>query len=66
VSLCLLLGLEVVPASWLFKDHANPIVYAWNGSCFPLEFDPSWWVANLFLAIWPCVFLPKLSREGVR
>ena len=27
-----------------------------------LDFDPSWWAANLFLAIWPCGFLPQPAR----
>jgi hypothetical protein len=109
VSLLLLLGLEVVPQSWLFKDYDDPIVYAWNWSFFPLDmvlsicgllalrrysrgdpswrglatfslaltfcagfmaisfwairldFDPSWWAANLFLTIWPLFFLPTLA-----
>lgn len=26
-----------------------------------LDFDPSWWVANLFLTIWPLFFLPRLG-----
>ncbi len=30
VSLPRLLGKNVVPASWLFKDYHDPIVYAWN------------------------------------
>jgi hypothetical protein len=37
VSLPLLLGLDVVPASWLFKDYHDPLVYAWNWSFFPLD-----------------------------
>jgi hypothetical protein len=27
-----------------------------------LDFDPSWWAANLFLTIWPLYFLPRLAR----
>lgn len=27
-----------------------------------LDFDPAWWTANLFLAIWPCFFLKRLGR----
>ena len=46
VSLLMLLGVEIVPASWLFDDYENSIVYA----------------ANLFLAIWPCFYLPRLAR----
>ncbi len=112
VSLPLLFGLDVVPASWLFKDYHDPLVYAWNWSFFPLDivlsicgllavrrhsrgdpswqplaafslaltfcagfmavsfwairldFDPAWWGANLFLAIWPCFFLPRLARAA--
>ncbi len=112
VSLPLLFGMDVVPASWLFKDYHDPLVYAWNWSFFPLDivlsicgllavrrhsrgdpswqplaafalaltfcagfmavsfwairldFDPAWWGANLFLAIWPCFFLPRLARES--
>ena len=108
-SLLILLGLEVVPQSWLFKDYDNPITYAWNWSFLPLDmvlsvcgllslrrhsrgdpswrplaafslaltfcagfmaicfwtirldFDPSWWVANLLLTIWPLFFLPRLA-----
>ena len=37
VSLLILLGLEVVPRSWLFKDYDDPIIYAWNWSFFPLD-----------------------------
>ena len=110
VSLPLLLGLDLVPGSWLFNDYHDPIVYPWNWSFFPLDmllsvcgllalrrhsrddpswrplaafslaltfcagfmaisfwairldFDPGWWGANLFLAIWPCLFLPRLAR----
>ena len=79
VSLLILAGVEVVPTAWLFKDYDDPIVYAWNWSFFPLDMvlsicgllavrrhatgDPSWWAANLLLAIWPCYFLPRLARE---
>jgi hypothetical protein len=110
VSLVILMGFDLVPGEWLFKDYDNPIVYAWNWSFFPLDmllsgcgllavkrhangdpswkplaafslaltfcagfmaisfwairldFDPSWWIANLFLTIWPCFFLGKLAR----
>lgn len=114
VCLLILLGWEVVPASWLFKDYDNPIIYAWNWSFFPLDmllstcgllalrrhargdaswrglalfslaltfcagfmaisfwairldFDPSWWIANLFLTIWPLFFLRTLARGDSR
>ncbi len=110
ISLLLLLGIEIVPASWLFKDYDDAIVNAWNWSFFPLDmllsgcgllairrhsrgdpswrplaafslaltfcagfmaisfwairldFDPSWWAANLFFVVWPCFYLPKLAQ----
>ncbi len=37
VSLLILLGFEVVPQAWLFKDYDDPIIYAWNWSFFPLD-----------------------------
>ena len=37
VSLLILLGFEVVPEAWLFKDYDDPIIYAWNWSFFPLD-----------------------------
>lgn len=30
------------------------------------DFDPTWWGPNLFLVIWPCVFLPRLVRATAR
>ena len=27
-----------------------------------LEFDVSWWAANLFLMIWPVIYLPQIIR----
>jgi Family of unknown function (DUF5360) len=27
------------------------------------EFDPTWWLPNLFLLLYPLFFLPKLLRE---
>ena len=29
-----------------------------------LDFDLSWWAANLFLTLWPCFFLPRLARAA--
>ncbi len=29
-----------------------------------LDFDPSWWAANLFLTIWPLFFLPRLALSA--
>lgn len=29
--------LEIVPAPYLFKDYANPILQAWNWSFLPLD-----------------------------
>lgn len=37
LSLPLLMGVDLIPESWLFKDYENPIVYAWNWSFFPLD-----------------------------
>ena len=37
VSLLVLIGVDVVPVSWLFKDYNDPIVVAWNWSFFPLD-----------------------------
>ena len=28
------------------------------------DFDPTWWVPNLFLMVWPLPFLYKLIRHG--
>jgi hypothetical protein len=28
VSLLILLGVDVIPEAWLFKDYENPIIYA--------------------------------------
>ena len=28
-----------------------------------LDFDPTWWGANLFLTIWPLFFLARLARR---
>lgn len=28
------------------------------------DFDPLWWVANLFLLLYPMLFLPRLVRAG--
>lgn len=30
-------GLHLLPGEWLFKDHANPILQAWNWSFLPLD-----------------------------
>ena len=27
-----------------------------------LDFDPTWWIPNLFFVIWPCFFLPGLAN----
>ena len=37
MSLLILLGVDIVPQAWLFKDYDDPIVYAWNWSFFPLD-----------------------------
>ena len=113
ISLPTIFGVDLIPASWLFKDYHDPIVYAWNWSFFPLDlvlstcglmafrrhkrgdrswlplakfslsltfcagfmaisfwtirmdFDPAWWLPNLFLTIWPLYFLPKLAKVKI-
>lgn len=37
LSLPLLLGWDLLPGEWLFKDYKNPLVVAWNWSFFPLD-----------------------------
>ena len=37
VSLPILLGVDLIPADWLFKDYDQPLVIAWNWSFFPLD-----------------------------
>ena len=29
-----------------------------------LDFDPAWWAPNLFLLVWPWLFLPGLARAA--
>jgi hypothetical protein len=110
VSALVLLGLDIVPEAYLFKDYHEPIMKAWNWSYFPLDvvlsacgllslrryrlgdpswrilatfslsltfcaglmavsfwtirldFDPVWWIPNLFFVMWPCFFLPRLAN----
>jgi hypothetical protein len=103
------------PAAWLFKDHENPLLEAWNWSFAPIDlcasamgfagvalangkqdwrpfiltslvltfcaglmalsfwtlrgdFDPAWWVPNVYLALWPLLYVGSLicpvDREG--
>lgn len=33
----LITGLHLLPAAWLFKDYADPLVQAWNWSFLPLD-----------------------------
>jgi hypothetical protein len=56
----------VVPEEYLFKDYDNPILAAWNWSFWTLrgDFDPAWWLPNLFLLLYPLCFLPKLMRTA--
>lgn len=28
------------------------------------EFDPSWWIPNFLITVWPLYFLPKLFRDA--
>lgn len=37
VTLLMAIGAISLPPEWLFKDYANPIIYAWNWSFFPLD-----------------------------
>ena len=107
-SLASLAGLFALPASLMYADYDNPIVFAWNWSFLPLdlafsatgllavtaagrgdprwrglallslaftmaaggmavsfwvirqEFNPSWFLPNLALVVWPLAFLPGL------
>jgi hypothetical protein len=99
-------GVIAVPTEWMFRNHSDPVMVAWNWSFLPLDlaasvlgllavraggawkglatvslaltscaglmavsfwaisgdFDPSWWGPNLFLLLWPWIFLPGLMR----
>ena len=107
-GLASLAGLFDLPASLMYADYDNPIVFAWNWSFLPLdlafsvtglmavaasrkgdprwrglallslaftlaaggmavsfwvirqEFNPSWFLPNLALVVWPLAFLPGL------
>ena len=100
--------LGILPAAWLYKDHDNPIMTAWNASFAPMDlmasvlglsgliayrrqrpswrplilasssltfcagltavsfwalrrdFELSWWLPNLYLAIWPVLTARQL------
>jgi hypothetical protein len=30
------------------------------------DFDPLWWMPNLFLLLYPLFFIPTILREGTR
>lgn len=61
------------------QDHPSWVMYAAVSLCLTfcaglmaiafwtirLEFDPSWWIPNFLIMVWPLYFLPKLFR-GVR
>ena len=101
-------GLHALPDAWLYADHANPVLVAWNASFLPIDlvvsasglaalvlarrgavharglavvsltltaasglmavsfwtlrgdFDPTWWIPNLILLLYPLFFIPKL------
>jgi hypothetical protein len=100
--------LRALPDAWLYADHDNPVLVAWNASFLPIDllvsasglgalvlarrgaahgrafavvsltltaasglmavsfwtvrgdFDPTWWIPNLFLLLYPLFFIPKL------
>lgn len=104
-------ALQLLPPEWLYKDHSNPILIAWNWSFAPVDlaasatgllalwlarqnspswqhvailsmtltfaagvfalsfwalrsdFDPAWWLPNVYLVVWPllciCAVLPQ-------
>ena len=102
---------SLFPAEWLYKDHSNPILLAWNWSFAPIDlaasasgllalwlartgratwsqwsvvslsltlcaglmaiafwsirrdFDPGWWLPNLYLVVWPAWGLCSLLSE---
>ena len=104
-------ALSLFPADWLYKDHSNPILMAWNWSFAPIDltasasgllalwcartgratwvrwalislsltlcaglmaiafwslrrdFDPVWWLPNLYLVAWPAWCLRSLLSE---
>lgn len=31
-----------------------------------LDFDPAWWIPNLFLMIYPLIFFSKVMKKGAR
>src|SRR5262245_9041975 len=47
-------ALSLFPAEWLYKDHSNPILMAWNWSFAPVDLAAS---ASGLLALW-------LARAG--
>jgi hypothetical protein len=105
--------LHLIPPQFLFQDHTNPILTAWNWSFLPLDlfisatglsalwahgrrlevwqplalvslsltfvsglnaiafwtirgdFDPTWWLPNLYLMLYPLFFLPRFLRKGI-
>jgi hypothetical protein len=104
-------ALNLFPSDWLYKDHDDPILIAWNWSFAPVDlaasllglsslalarrgseswslvsllsvaltfcaglmaisfwairrdFDPVWWVPNLYLAIWPLFAATQFLRR---
>ena len=47
-------ALNLFPAEWLYKDHSNPILMAWNWSFAPLDLAAS---TSGLMALW-------LARSG--
>jgi hypothetical protein len=106
-----LAAFNLFPSDWLYKDHDDPILTAWNWSFAPVDlaasllglsslisarrgseswsvlallsvaltfcaglmavsfwairrdFDPVWWVLNLYLASWPLLAVPQFFRR---
>lgn len=60
-------SLSLFPEDWLFKDHNNPIVAAWNWSFAPIDLSASatgllaLWLARRGSPQWPHVALLSIS-----
>jgi hypothetical protein len=75
VTYWLVTALHVVPAAYLFKDYANPILSAWNWSFLPLDLAVSFsGMTALLLARrgdsraerWAVVSLALTSTSGLQ
>jgi len=60
-------ALSLLPPEWLYKDHGNPILMAWNWSFVPVDFAASasglaaLWLARAGRATWSHWALVSLS-----